>query len=103
MKTISHKDMRARRADTAERRAAIEQQKELILAEIELHALRERRGVTQTALAEVLNVSRPRVSRIENDGEDLRISTMERYVDALGGHLKVIAVFDDGDEVALRT
>lgn len=102
MKTTSHQDIRARRPDTAERRAAIAEQKELILAEIELHALRERRGVTQTALAEALNVSRPRVSRIENDGEDLRISTMERYVQALGGHLKVTAVFDDGDEVALR-
>lgn len=48
-------------------------------------------------------MSRSRVSRIENDGEDLRISTMERYVEALGGHLKVTVVFDDGDEVALRT
>jgi DNA-binding XRE family transcriptional regulator len=103
MKTVSHQEVRSRRPDTPERRAAIAQQKELILAEIELHALRERRGVTQTALAQALEVSRPRVSRIEHDGEDLRISTMERYVQALGGQLKLTAVFDDGEEIALRT
>ena len=70
---------------------------------IEVHALRERRGVTQTALAQALEVSRPRVSRIEHDGEDVRISTMQRYVEALGGQLKLFAVFEDGEEIALRT
>ena len=54
-------------------------------------------------MAQALEVSRPRVSRIEHDGEDLRISTMERYVQALGGQLKLTAVFEDGEEIALRT
>ena len=58
--------------------------------------------MTQTALAAAMSVARPRVSRIENDGEDLRLSTIQRYVEALGGQLKVTAVFDDGDEIPLR-
>ncbi|MFT4035556.1 MAG: XRE family transcriptional regulator [Patulibacter sp.] len=72
-------------------------------AEIELHDLREHRGVTQTALAAALGIARPRVSRIEHDGEDLRLSTVQRYVEALGGQLKIIATFDDGDEITLRS
>ena len=102
MKTTSYREIRDRDLATPEDQVAIEEQKRLVSAEMELHALRERRGVTQTALAHTLAISRPRVSRIENDGEDLRISTVQRYVEALGGHLKVTAVFDDGDEIALR-
>lgn len=102
MKTTSYKDIRARSITTPEAEQAVAEQRRLLDAEIELHALREQRGVTQTALAAALNVARPRVSRIENDGEDLRLSTVQRYVEALGGQLKISAVFDDGAEIPLR-
>ncbi|MFT4035564.1 MAG: helix-turn-helix transcriptional regulator [Patulibacter sp.] len=82
-------------------RAEIEAEADEVRAELELHAVRERRGVTQQALAERLSVSRPRVSAIER-ADKLNLATIQRYVEALGGHLKVTAVFDDGDEIALR-
>lgn len=67
-------------------------------AEVALHELRERRGISQAVLADRLEVSRPRVSTIERAGEDLRLSTLERYVAALGGRLRVVATFD-GEEI----
>jgi DNA-binding XRE family transcriptional regulator len=76
---------------------AINAQRELIQAEIALHTLRERRGVSQAAVADSLSVSRPRVHAIERSGDDLRLSTIDRYVQALGGRLEVHAVFDDED------
>jgi len=95
-------EIRTSRPDTPERRARVAANREALLAEIELHALRERRGVTQTALAEAMLLSRPRVSTIENAGEDLRVSTLERYIEALGGKLRVVAVFDDEEIVVGR-
>lgn len=103
MKTTSYKDLRARDLPRPEDQAAIAEQRALLEAEMELHELRESRGVTQTALAGAMNIARPRVSRIERDREDLRLSTIESYVEALGGHLEIRAVFDDGAEIPLRS
>ena len=61
----------------------------LALAEI-----REHRELTQSDIAEVLETSQANVSRIERQ-QDLYLSTLSRYVAALGGTLKVSAVFDD--------
>ncbi|MFT4036446.1 MAG: helix-turn-helix transcriptional regulator [Patulibacter sp.] len=102
MKYKTADEIRAARGITAERRAAIEEQKELLRAEIQLHALREARGVTQADLAERMAIARPRVSKIESATEDMRISTIDRYVTALGGHLKITAVFEDGNELSIR-
>lgn len=63
--------------------------------------LREARKTTQVVLAEAIGVSQTRVSRIERE-DDLYISTLRRYVQALGGQLELRAVFDD-DEVLLKS
>lgn len=77
----------ARAARVAARRQAMEDA--LALAEI-----REQRELTQTDLARVLQTSQANVSRIERQ-RDLYLSTLAQYVAALGGTLKVSAVFDD--------
>lgn len=63
-------------------------------AETTRHQLRERRGVSQAALASALEMSQPNISRIESE-DDLYLSTLKRYVAALGGHVEVRAVFPD--------
>lgn len=55
---------------------------------------RERAGVSQATLAERLRTSRPNVSRIEREN-DIRLSTLERYVEALGGRVVIDVVIDD--------
>lgn len=67
---------------------------ELRLATLRLGELRRRRGVSQAVIAEGLDVSQPNVSRIEQQ-DDIRLSTLSRYVAALGGRLELRAVFDD--------
>jgi transcriptional regulator with XRE-family HTH domain len=66
----------------------------LMDAEVALNELRLRRGLSQAQVAQALEVSQPNVSRIESE-EDLYLSTLARYVAALGGRLEVNAVFDD--------
>ncbi|WP_225447591.1 helix-turn-helix transcriptional regulator [Streptacidiphilus sp. PB12-B1b] len=58
--------------------------------------LRKERGFTQAQVAERMGVSPGRVSQIES-GQVSGQEVIERYVEALGGSLVVVAVFGDGD------
>ena len=59
-----------------------------------LHDLRERMGVTQEELARALDVSQTNASKTEHE-QDMYISTIGKYVEALGGKLELCAVFPD--------
>ncbi len=65
-----------------------------------LAQLRRSRHVTQVQLAETLAISQGNVSRLEARS-DVYLSTLRSYVEALGGHLEIAAVFDD-DRVAVQ-
>jgi hypothetical protein len=58
--------------------------------------LRQARLQTQVALAERLDIPQTAVSRMERR-TDLLLSTMRKYVEALGGRLELRAVFPDGE------
>lgn len=77
----------------------IEAHKQRMLAEVRAHKLaeiRNDRGLKQEEIAERLQVSQSRVSRIERGQLDQsQISTLRAYVRALGGELEVSARFGD--------
>jgi DNA-binding XRE family transcriptional regulator len=61
------------------------------------HRLADRRtalDLTQAEVAERMGVTKSRVSQIER-GEVSTVEAIARYVQALGGHLKISAVFGD--------
>ena len=89
-------DIRKRRPLSPEGRARVDQIKRAMQLEIALAELREMRGATQSSVADTLGTWRPNVARIEKE-LDIRLSTLERYVQALGGKLEIHAVFDDQD------
>lgn len=66
-----------------------------------LPALRAARGLTQVQIAARLGISQSDVSRLERRG-DLKISTLNKYVEAVGGRLQVSAEFADGKPVELQ-
>jgi DNA-binding XRE family transcriptional regulator len=76
------------------RRARVDDAKHAMREALALSELRTSRDVTQQVLAEALDVSQPNVSRIEHQ-DDVFLSTLRSYVEALGGRLEVRAVFDD--------
>jgi len=49
-----------------------------------LAAHRERSGLSLTALAKKIRMQKTALSRLENHGEDVRLSTISRYVEATG-------------------
>ena len=79
----------------------VESYRRLMDAELRLAEARRRRGVSQAVIAEALEVSQPNVSRIEQQ-HDVYLSTLARYVAALGGHLEVVVVFPDETITLLR-
>ena len=54
-----------------------------------LRQAREEAGVTQEAIARKLRTKKSAISRIENHAEDIRLSTLEKYANALGRKLRV--------------
>lgn len=72
----------------------------LIASQMSLQALRKTLNVTQAVMAQSLEIRQEGVSRLEKR-QDLRISTLQNYVEALGGHLKLIVEFPDQPPVEL--
>jgi DNA-binding Xre family transcriptional regulator len=66
------------------------------LEEIRLYELRHAEAVSQAELAGRLEVTQGAISRLEN-AEDVRVSTLRQYLDALGPRLELVAVFDEED------
>lgn len=64
------------------------------LLEMDLAALREAAGKKQVEVAEATGISQAQISRFETR-EDHLISTLRKYVEALGGELDVVAHFGD--------
>lgn len=53
----------------------------------ELAANRQRLGLSQTEVAARMGTSQSAVARLESGGSDARLSTLERYAEALGVEL----------------
>ncbi len=54
-----------------------------------LRQAREEAGVTQETVARKLRTKKSAISRIENHAEDIRLSTLEKYANALGMKIRV--------------
>jgi predicted transcriptional regulator len=79
---------------TAEQLERLEQRTRKTLLDMRLRELRKIAGVTQASLAKRLKVSQGQISETENR-EDVLVSTLRRYVAALGGEIEVVARFGD--------
>lgn len=78
----------------ASRRENIDRHLKEELLEMDLQEMRKLTGKTQVEVARVLEASQGQVSEMEKR-DDYRLSTLRRYVSALGGELEVIANFGD--------
>ena len=72
-----------------DRRARVEEHKQAMLAE-----LRRDLDLTQTQIAEQLNITQRGVSHVEHEPNP-RVGTVSDYVEALGGRLELRAVFKE--------
>lgn len=83
------------------RRAKIKARaKELIAEEMTLRELRKARELSQETLAEVLGWRQGDLSKFERR-TDAYLSTMRRYVSAMGGTLELVATFPNQPPVKI--
>ena len=61
-----------------------------------MHELRRARALTQQDLARSLNVNQPAVSKLEQR-TDMYVSSLRSYIEAVGGRLKIVAEFPEGE------
>jgi len=83
-----------RKGINAERSARTAKRVAAALAAMELPELRDLLDVTQEDLADRLSISQSNVSRLERR-QDMLVSTLRQCIAALGGKLKLVAVFPD--------
>ncbi len=77
-----------------ERRATIDRISEELREEMDLTQLRTARRLSQAALGELLHVEQPAVAKIEKR-TDMYVSTLRRFIEAMGGELEITARFPD--------
>lgn len=78
-----------------ERQERIRKRTEELLAELPLQELRQARALSQQELAEVLGLNQATVSKLERR-TDMYLSSLRRFVEAMGGQLEISASFPDG-------
>ena len=83
---------------TPERRAKIETRVQLALLHLTLLELQKSLGYTEEDIEKDINAVDPTFSDLENL-DDLQVSALFRYIQALGGSLKLVANFPDKEIV----
>ena len=87
------KDLKGRMSE--ESRARVDARVEQTLRAMPLAEIRKAVGQTQQELAKALDVAQGSVSKFEN-ATDMYLSTLRKYVRALGGELSLSVTFEDG-------
>lgn len=83
---------------TPENQQRLKEKTEQLLKEMPMNELRHARQMSQERLAEALGTKQASISKLEHR-TDMYISTIRSYIEAMGGQLKIVAHFPDGDVV----
>ncbi len=94
----NYKELQAKMDPTS--RADNQQRVREELQRMALEELRGAKQLTQADMAEMLDVPQSSISRIERRA-DMYLSTLRSYVHAVGGELRIQAVFPDGGTVVI--
>src|ERR1700685_4179996 len=94
----NYKELQAKMnpADIAENKQRVRDE----LQRMALDELRNAKQLTQADMAELLDVPQSSISRIEQRA-DMYVSTLRRYIQAMGGILQIQAVFPEGGAVII--
>lgn len=87
---------------SAQSQARIKEMTDERVLEVGLQLMREELQLSQKALAEAMGVRQPAIAQIEQRGNDLKIATLKRYVEAMGGKLSLDVELPGGKKVAFQ-
>ena len=84
-----------RQSLSPERQEQIRRRTQELLAELPLQELRQARAMSQAELAEVLGLNQATISKRDRR-TDMYLSSLRRFVEAMGGELEISASFPEG-------
>ena len=87
---------------SAESQERIAAKVEVMRRIVALNQLREELNISQTDLAAAMGVKQPTLAKIEQPGNDPRLSTLKRYVSALGGEMSIDVTLPNGKRIAFQ-
>jgi len=67
---------------------------------VALNMLREELNLSQPEMAHAMGVKQPTIARMEQADNDPRLSTLKRYVTALGGEISIDVKLPTGKRIA---
>ncbi len=92
--TNKFKTLKDKMSPEAQEQASIKTR--ALLAKMALAEVREALELSQAELADVMALQQPAISKIEKN-TDMYISTLRRYIEAMGGRLEIKAKFKDSE------
>lgn len=70
--------------------------------ELKLSQIREALEISQQELANLLEISQPSVVALEKRGKDIKLSSMKRYIEAMGGKLNLAISLPTGKQLVYQ-
>ncbi|GLR10335.1 transcriptional regulator [Mixta theicola] len=89
-------------ARSPESQARIKEMADEMILETGLQMMREELQLSQKYVAEIMGVSQPAVTQLEQRGNDLKLATLKRYIEAMGGKLSLDVELPSGKRVAFH-
>lgn len=79
-----------------ESQARIKEMADEMILETGLQMLREELQLSQKTVADIMGVKQPAITQIEQRGNDVKLATLKRYIEAMGGKLCLTVELPDG-------
>lgn len=89
-------------AQSPESQARIKEMAGEMILETGLQMMREELQLSQKHVAELMGVSQPAVTQLEQRGNDVKLATLKRYIEAMGGKLSLDVELPTGKRVAFH-
>lgn len=67
-----------------------------MLLDIHLAELRQKTELTQKEMAFAMGVKQPTIAGMEKAGQDIKLSSLKKYIEATGGKLRLDIEMSDG-------
>lgn len=83
-----------------EKQAKVKAMTDDLRMELQLYRIREELELSQKQIAEALNISQPSVVALEKRGNDVKLSSVKRYIEAMGGVLNLSVTLPTGKTVS---
>lgn len=84
-----------------ERLARVQKMADEMILDYKLYQLREELELSQNSLP-TMGITQPTLSAIENRGAEIKLSTLKRYVETMGGKLRIDVELPTGKHVGFN-